>query len=112
MALQQSSYRSERINELLKRELILIFANKLADQRLKSMRILDVVISKDLGIAKVFFSSDVDVKKIQLVLKKAQGYLRGQIAKSTQLRHTPELKFIADTAAKTTIKIDSLLANL
>ena len=109
---QVNVFRTERVNELIKRELVVLFARKVADERLKSIRILEVITSKDLSIAKVFFNTSDEVKDIQILLKKAQGFLRHHIAKSVQLRHTPELKFIYDTTQKTADRIDALLVGL
>lgn len=109
---QPTAFRIERINELIKRELVLLFAHKISDTRLKSIRILEVDTSKDLSISKVFFNTDEGTDKIKKSLKKAEGFLRHHIAKSVQLRHTPELKFIYDSTQKTANRIDELLANL
>lgn len=108
----QSSYRVERISELVRRELMLLFNNNINDNRLKKINITDVIVSKDLREAKVFFSVAHDYQKISLLLANAQGFLRKNIAKSLKLRHTPELHFIYDATPKTANRIDSLLAKL
>lgn len=110
MNIQQPSYRTERISELIKRELILLFANKVVDERLKSIRILEVIVNKDLSSAKVFFDSETNQNQLKEPLKKAQGFLRYHIAKTVQLRHTPTLKFVYDDSSKNARRIDELLA--
>jgi len=52
---QQSSFRAERVNELIKRELVLLLSTGTKDPRLKDVIITDVIVSRDLTSAKVFF---------------------------------------------------------
>ena len=53
---QQLSYRTERVNELMRRELVLLLKQETKDPRLKQVVITDVIVSRDLTSAKVFFS--------------------------------------------------------
>jgi len=55
---QQASFRAERVNELIKRELVLLLSTGTKDPRLKDVIITDVIVSRDLTSAKVFFSVD------------------------------------------------------
>ncbi len=109
---QQPTYRTERISELIRRELVLLLAKKVQDERLKSMRITEVIVTKDLSSAKVFFSTEEDIKTLKAPLKNATGFFRSHIAKTLQLRHTPELIFVYDATQKTANRIDELLAKL
>ena len=52
---QKLSYRSERVNELIRRELVLLLKQETKDPRLKQVVITDVIVSLDLTSAKVFF---------------------------------------------------------
>ena len=52
---QQASFRAERVNELIKRELVLLLSTGTKDPRLKDVIITDVIVSRDLTSAKVFF---------------------------------------------------------
>ena len=72
---QQLSYRSERVNELIRRELVLLLKQETKDPRLKKVVITDVIVSRDLTSAKVFFSVDEDSKTIVTsLLNKASGF--------------------------------------
>ena len=57
---QQLSYRAERVNELMRRELVLLLKQETKDPRLKQVVITDVIVSRDLTSAKIFFSVDED----------------------------------------------------
>ena len=110
---QQTSYRAERVNELIRRELVLLLKQETKDPRLKQVVITDVIVSRDLTSAKVFFSVDEDsIKIIASLLDKASGFFRSSLSKSLDLRHTPTLSFIYDTTPDTGARIDDLLSRL
>jgi ribosome-binding factor A len=60
---QQLSFRAERVNELIRRELVLLIKNETKDPRLQTVVITDVKVTRDLTSAKVFFSVDEDSQK-------------------------------------------------
>ena len=110
---QQLSYRTERVNELMRRELVLLLKQEIKDTRLKQVVITDVIVSRDLTSAKVFFSVDADSNKIVVsLLNKASGFFRSSLSKTLDLRHTPTLSFIYDTTPNTGARIDDLLSKL
>jgi ribosome-binding factor A len=53
---EQPSYRVERINELIRRELVMLLRQETKDLRLQVVRITDVLASRDLSSAKVFYT--------------------------------------------------------
>ena len=110
---QQASYRAERVNELIKRELVLLLSTGTKDPRLKDVIITDVIVSRDLTSAKVFFSVDDESHHdVSHLLNKASGFFRSSLSKSLDLRHTPSLNFIYDTAPNTGARMDDLLNQL
>ena len=110
---QQLSYRIERVNELMRRELVLLLKQETKDPRLKQVVITDVIVSRDLTSAKIFFSVDEDsINIVTPLLDKASGFFRSSLSKSLDLRHTPTLSFIYDTAPNTGARIDDLLSKL
>lgn len=111
--MQKISYRKERINELLKREIISVIRNNVKDKRLQEVSITEVIVSSDLTIAKIFFSTDEKNKKdTTLLLNKAAGFFRSQLSKKVDLRYTPALNFIYDTTINTSSRIEEILKNL
>ena len=110
---QQLSYRTERVNELMRRELVLLLKQETKDPRLKQVVITDVIVSRDLTSAKIFFSVDEDsIIIVAPLLNKASGFFRSSLSKTLDLRHTPTLSFIYDTAPNTGARIDDLLSKL
>jgi ribosome-binding factor A len=110
---EQPSYRVERINELIRRELVMLLRQETKDPRLQSVSITDVLASRDLSSARVFYTVPEEQKNvISPLLYKASGFFRSRLSKILDLRHTPELKFIYDSAPNTGTRIDDLLAKL
>ena len=110
---QQTSYRAERVNELIRRELVLLLSKETKDPRLQEVVITDVKVSRDLTSAKVFFSVDESAQKtVTTLLNKASGFFRSSLSKVLDLRHTPALSFIYDTAPNTGARMDELLSKL
>ena len=97
----------------MRRELVLLLKQEIKDPRLKQVVITDVIVSRDLTSAKVFFSVDADSNKIIVsLLNKASGFFRSSLSKTLDLRHTPTLSFIYDTTPNTGARIDDLLSKL
>ena len=110
---QQISFRTERVNELIKRELVLLLSKETKDPRLQEVVITDVIVTRDLTSAKVFFSvEELSQKSVVALLNKASGFFRKSLSKTLDLRHTPSLKFIYDTAPNAGARMDDLLSKI
>ena len=110
---QQESFRIERINELVRRELVTLLKNETKDPRLANVVITDVLTSRDLSAAKVYYTvSEQDQKEVEILLNKASGFFRSRLSKTVDLRHTPALRFMFDPAPNTGARIDDLLSEL
>lgn len=91
---QQLSYRSERVNENIRRELVLMLKQDTKDPRLKQVVITDVIVSRDLTSAKVFFSVDEDSNKIVAsLLNKASGFFRSSLSKALDFTSYTDTEF-------------------
>lgn len=91
--------RTDRLNQLVHRELAFIIQNEMKDPRIGMVTISAVEITKDLSYAKVYVTilGDETLIKTSLnLLNKAAGFIRTQLAKSIQLRKFPELRFVYD----------------
>ena len=96
------SYRIERVNTLIRREISELIQQELRDPRLDEfIAVTEVDTSPDLKYAKVYISSmsgQQEEQKILGVLNSASGFLRTALANKTRLRYTPELHFIWDNS--------------
>ena len=107
--------RSQRVAELLKREVSRIIYEELKDPSIGVLTITNVTVSDDLRIAKVYISSleseELRSKTLQ-GLQRASSFIRGQLGLYTNLRYLPELRFYYDTGAEHAEKIEQLLKKI
>lgn len=107
--------RLNRINEELRKEISHIISFELKNPEATGLiSVTKVKVTPDLKYAKVYVSildSKSDTKTIE-ALKKSAGFIRSMIAKSVNLRITPELVFEKDDSLEYGMKIDSILKEL
>ena len=109
------SIRLEKIAELIKEEISLIFLSKIQDPALGMLTVTSVKVTPDLKNAKVHISifdkKDRDVKIDKL--NQIKGYIRGQLAsKVNHLRHIPELDFYLDDTLDYVEKMDNIFKKI
>jgi len=106
------NYRANRLAEVLKKELSVLFQKEVKDPRLNFLTITEVEVSGDLSVAKIFVSTlqeKNDPAAMMEGLEKAAGYLRKEIGQRIEVRHTPELRFIYDKSIERGQRIHNLL---
>jgi len=94
-------HRSERVSELLHRIISDVVRSELRDPRVRLVTITDVQLSRDLSVAKIYFTAmddQADLDEIATVLGRAAGFIRSQVGREVRLRITPELRFYKDEA--------------
>lgn len=102
--------RHERVANLLQRELADLIRNQLKDPELDWVSITEVRVSKDLGVAKVYFSMLTgDATTLQPILQAHAGRLRGFLGKRMRIRHVPELRFEHDDLLEKGNQMSSLI---
>ncbi len=109
------SYRIPRLQEELKKLFNVAISQKTRDHQLDWVTITEVVISKDLRYAKVFFShynNPASHDTIREHLIKAAGFLKNQIAGAHIMRTIPELSFHYDDSEDRAERIDLILSGL
>ncbi len=94
------------LNEILRHES--------KDPRLEFVSISAVDLSRDLSVARVFFSMlqpDADPEPVNQGLKSAAGFLRSKIGNALKIRHTPELRFQHDDSIARGMALSALIAD-
>ncbi len=107
--------RLSRINEELKKELSQIINYELKNPNVTGMlTVTRAKITPDFKYAKVYVSilNSKNIKKTMEGLKESSGFIRSQIAKTINLRITPELIFEIDDSLEQGEKIDTILKEL
>ncbi len=107
--------RLNRINEELKKELSQVINYELKNSNVTGMlSVTRVKITPDFKYAKVYVSilNSKNIKKTMEGLKESSGFIRSRIAKTINLRITPELVFEIDDSLEYGARIDSILKDL
>jgi len=108
------STRPKRVAEAIKNELSIFLLREVADPRLAAISFSRVMVSPDLKQAKVYFVLPVggDAKKVLRALRKARGFFRSHLARTLNLRYTPDLAFYFDDINEEVERIETLLADI
>ncbi len=113
-AIPLAKYRRQRINDSVAQETSLILRD-VKDPRVSDalITITGADVSADLKYAKIYFSLyGGDVKETEEGLRRAAGFIRGQLARRLNLRITPELTFVYDMSVGHGAQIASILRTL
>ncbi|MDH4109308.1 MAG: 30S ribosome-binding factor RbfA [Gammaproteobacteria bacterium] len=104
--------RSQRLGSQIQRTLSELLQFETKDPALAGVSLTAVELSRDLGVAKVYFSlldPDGDVAAAQAGLQRAAGFLRGKLGSAIKIRHVPELRFLHDDSIAHGFEISRLI---
>jgi ribosome-binding factor A len=107
--------RTERLAELIRRELGRILSGGLGDPRIGFVTLTRVEVSPDLTLARVYLSvldSPAKERTTLQGLNSAKRRIRGELGEALELRRMPELAFFADRGVKQSIRISGILTDL
>ena len=115
--MKKNSIKYSRMNGEVQKELSKIISRDIKDPRIHPMTsVVSVDVTPDLKFAKVFVSvlgNDEDKEKTRKGLTSASSHIRSLLAKSLNLRNTPELTFVIDDSIEYGVnmskKIDDLM---
>jgi len=88
--------RASKIGEAIREELSILLIANVQDPRLAGLSISRVEVTGDLSLARIYYISTEDRKDTETALRKAKGFMRSHIAKTLNLRFTPDLQFRYD----------------
>ena len=106
--------RTQRVADYLRRDLAQLIQQEVSDPRVGMVSVTDVEVSRDLAQAKVFVTivgketAEEAAGSIE-ALNHAAGFLRSQVAKGTQWRTTPKLRFIHDESVYRGANLSALI---
>ena len=104
--------RSQRLGSQIQRTLSELLQFDTKDPALAGVSLTAVELSRDLGVAKVYFSlldPEGDVAAAQAGLQRAAGFLRGKLGSAIKVRHVPELRFVHDDSIAHSFEISRLI---
>ncbi len=116
----QEVARTRRVAELLKREIAVLIARELNDNRINSVTVTGVTVSKDLRTSTVFVSStrvssnrpDLESVRVEKLLNRSSGYIRHLLSQTVNLRITPSLVFKYDDSIQRGMDMSRLIDRL
>ncbi len=109
-----ANHKIARISSDISRIISDILANEARDSLLKTITVTGCNVTNDLSFCKVYFTSlsNLDKKTLEGELNEAAPYIRGELSKRIDIRHTPELKFIYDESVEYGKKIEDIIDSL
>ena len=98
--MRKNSIKNTRINGEVMKELSNIIRNEIKDPRIHALTsVVSVDVTPDLKYCKAYISvlGDEEAQKETIQgLKSAEGYIRTQLARTVNLRNTPQITFVLD----------------
>ncbi len=118
--MRKNSIKNTRINAEVQRELSNILRGGIKDPRIAPMTsVVAAEVAPDLKTCRAYISvlGDESVQQETLKgLKSAEGYIRRELARTLNMRNTPEIRFILDQSIEYGVnmskKIDELTRDL
>lgn len=111
--MRKNSIKNTRVNAEVHKELAEIIRNGIKDPRINPMTSVTAVeVAPDLKTCKAYISvlGDAEAKKDTLAgLRSAESYIRRQLAKTVNLRNTPEIRFILDESIEYGVTMSKLI---
>ena len=106
------SIKTERLGNMLHREISQILMSEIKDEDLKFVTITKVELSSDLSYAKVYCTmlDNENKEKVMHDLNGAKGFIRSVLMKrKIEMRIIPELNFVYDDSIEYGNKIEELI---
>ena len=111
--MRKNSIKNTRVNAEVQHELANLIREGIKDPRIHPMTsVTGVEVAPDLKTCRAYISvlGDDEAKKNTIAgLKNAEGYIRIQLAKSINLRNTPEIRFILDESIEYGVTMSKLI---
>jgi len=104
--------RNQRLGNQILRSLNELLRFDTKDPRLEGVSLTSVDLSRDLSVARIYFSildPSADAAPVQQGLEKASGFLRAKLGQAIKVRHVPELRFEHDDSAAEGQRISDLI---
>ena len=104
--------RHQRLGNQILRALSELLRLEVKDPRLADVSLTVVDLTRDLSVAKIYFSLlEPDANPVPALegLEKATGFLRRKLGRALKVRHVPELRFLHDDSAEQAVRISKLI---
>ncbi|PKM62568.1 MAG: ribosome-binding factor A [Firmicutes bacterium HGW-Firmicutes-21] len=108
-----AGFRQDKINDQVTKELTEILRS-VKDPRVSGsfISIVQVSVTRDLSLARIFYSIIGPERDVEKGLVSANGYIRKELAERLNLRVTPKLEFMRDNSAERATNILQILKDI
>ncbi len=107
--MRKNSVKNTRINSEVQRELSRIISREIKDPRINPMTsVVTVEVAPDLKTCKAYISvlgNEEEQQGTLEGLRSAHGYIKRELARSINLRNTPDIRFILDQSIEYGIRM-------
>ncbi len=103
---------NKKVEAKIQRILSELFSSKISDPMLKNVIISEVRVTRDISTAKVYFlilNNQYKSIEIELILRKATGFLKKEMSAQLNLKKLPNLIFIYDTKEQDALYMNKLI---
>lgn len=111
--MRKNSIKNTRINGEVQRELSNIIRGEIKDPRINLLTsVVAVEVAPDLKTCKAYISvlgDEESQAKTLAGLKSAEGFIRSKLAKTVNLRNTPEIRFVLDQSIEYGVKMSKMI---
>ena len=111
--MRKNSIKNTRINGEVQRELSNIIRGEIKDPRINPLTsVVAVEVAPDLNTCKAYISvlgDEESQAKTLAGLKSAEGFIRSKLAKTVNLRNTPEIRFVLDQSIEYGVKMSKMI---
>ena len=111
--MRKNSIKNTRINGEVQRELSNIIRGEIKDPRINPLTsVVAVEVAADLKTCKAYISvlgDEESQAKTLAGLKSAEGFIRSKLAKTVNLRNTPEIRFVLDQSIEYGVKMSKMI---
>jgi len=107
--------RSEKVADLIQKEISEMLVKSIKDPRIGFVTITKVTVSEDCRFARVYFSvagTLAERENSMRGLDSAKGYVRKELGRRIRLRYTPEIMFQFDPSIEYAIHMEELIQTI
>ena len=115
----------ERFNNAFMEQLNIIFGTTIKNPILKKVVVTGVAITNDLSFAKVYFTcfdedknlvlkelKERSIEEVDIDTIESASFIRGELSKKVEIRHTPELTFEYDSSLEYARRIEEKIKEI
>ena len=107
--------KTDKVADLLKHAISNAFLRELEEPDLRWVTVTDVQVSRDLSVAKIYYSvleQQLSRQNAARLLEASVRPLRSYLGRNLRLRQTPELRFLFDETLESARHIEDLLESI